>query len=78
MNEDGSLTQTEKNIAPRSNDGPRHVTPHPNGRFVYSLQEHSSMVDVFEVDREEGKLKWIQGVKIIPQGELSVPSRVVV
>jgi len=36
------------------------------------------MVDVFEVDREEGKLKWIQGVKIIPQGELSVPSRVVV
>ncbi|GAA5837593.1 hypothetical protein JCM5353_003263 [Sporobolomyces roseus] len=67
VHEDGSLTQTEKNIAPRSNDGPRHVTPHPNGHYVYSLQEHSSMVDVFEVDRERGKLRWIRGVKIIPE-----------
>ncbi|GAA5882037.1 hypothetical protein JCM16303_005572 [Sporobolomyces ruberrimus] len=67
VNDDGSLTLTEKNVAPRSNDGPRHVTPHPNGRYVYSLQEHSSMVDVFEVDQEKGKLTWVEGVKIIPQ-----------
>lgn len=46
---DGSLTLTDKNIAPRLNDGPRHVTPHPAGKLVYSLQEHTSMVDVFEV-----------------------------
>ncbi|GAA5937329.1 lactonase family protein [Sporobolomyces koalae] len=65
--QDGTLVLTEKNIAPRSNDGPRHVTPHPNGEYVYSLQEHSSMVDVFRVDRDEGKLTWIQGVKIIPK-----------
>ncbi|GAA5900262.1 hypothetical protein JCM5296_003024 [Sporobolomyces johnsonii] len=65
--EDGSLTLTDKNIAPRPTDGPRHVTPHPNGRYVYSLQEHTSMVDVFEVDQEAGKLKWLQGVKIIPE-----------
>ncbi|GAA5920013.1 hypothetical protein JCM1841_000377 [Sporobolomyces salmonicolor] len=65
--EDGSLTLTDKNIAPRPTDGPRHVTPHPNGRYVYSLQEHTSMVDVFEVDQDAGKLKWLQGVKIIPE-----------
>lgn len=47
--EDGSLTLTDKNIAPRPTDGPRHVWPHPNGRYVYSLQEHTSMVDVFKV-----------------------------
>ncbi|GAA5893202.1 lactonase family protein [Sporobolomyces salmoneus] len=69
VNDDGSLALTEKNIAPRSNDGPRHVTPHPNGDYVYSLQEHSSMVDVFRVDREHGKLTWVQGVKIIPQDD---------
>lgn len=40
------LTLVEKNIAPRSNDGPRHVWLHPNGKVLYSLQEHSCMVDV--------------------------------
>ncbi|GAA6041865.1 hypothetical protein JCM8097_004515 [Rhodosporidiobolus ruineniae] len=62
----GLLTLTDKNLAPRPTDGPRHVTPHPNGRYVYSLQEHSSMVDCFEVDREKGTLSWTGGVKIIP------------
>lgn len=49
VKEDGSLELTEKNIATREEDAPRHVTPHPNGKYVYSLQEHTSMVDVFEV-----------------------------
>ncbi|BGP07127.1 hypothetical protein JCM10049v2_002957 [Rhodotorula toruloides] len=64
---DGTLVLTDKNIAPRPTDGPRHVTPHPNGRYVYSLQEHTSMVDVFEVDAEAGKLSHVNGVKIIPK-----------
>ncbi|KAL8292870.1 hypothetical protein RQP46_000564 [Phenoliferia psychrophenolica] len=64
---DGTLTLTDKNIAPRTEDGPRHVTPHPDGEYVYSLQEHTSMVDVFRV--VDGKtLAWKQGVKIIPSG----------
>ncbi|GAA5994116.1 lactonase family protein [Rhodotorula paludigena] len=67
VNDDGTLTLTDKNIAPRPTDGPRHVTPHPNGRYVYSLQEHSSMVDTFKVDRERGALKHVLGLKIIPQ-----------
>ncbi|GAA6046442.1 hypothetical protein JCM3770_004926 [Rhodotorula araucariae] len=67
VNADGTLTQTEKSIAPRATDGPRHVTPHPNGRYVYSLQEHSSMVDTFEVDQTKGTLSHVNGVKIIPE-----------
>ncbi|GAA5823705.1 hypothetical protein JCM11251_000732 [Rhodosporidiobolus azoricus] len=63
----GQLELTEKHISPRPTDGPRHVTPHPNGRYVYCLQEHSSMVDCFEVDQEVGKLTWKGGVKIIPE-----------
>ncbi|KAL8279789.1 hypothetical protein RQP46_007884 [Phenoliferia psychrophenolica] len=62
---DRTLTLTDKNIAPRAEDGPRHVTPHPDGEYVYSLQEHTSMVDVFQL--VDGKtLAWKQGVKIIP------------
>lgn len=64
------LTLQEKKISPRSQDGPRHVHPHPNGKVVYCLQEHTSMVDVFEVvqDGEKVRLVHKQGVRIIPQG----------
>lgn len=55
-----------KHISPRSNDGPRHTWPHPGGRILYSLQEHSSMVDVFSVAADGVTLSHLQGVKIIP------------
>ncbi len=66
---DGKLTLGEKHISPRSHDGPRHVWPHPGGKYVYCLQEHSSMVDVFEIVGAGPKLKHVQGVKIIPETE---------
>ncbi|KIV95935.1 hypothetical protein PV10_03528 [Exophiala mesophila] len=66
----GSLQLGEKHISPRPTDGPRHVWPHPNGRVVYVLQEHTSMVDVFTVDVETGtKLTHVQAVRIIPETE---------
>jgi carboxy-cis,cis-muconate cyclase len=67
---DGRLTLGEKHMSPRSHDGPRHVWPHPGGKYVYCLQEHSSMVDVFEIVAPAGpQLKHVQGVKIIPEAE---------
>lgn len=60
-----------KKISPRKHDGPRHVWPHPKGKFVYCLQEHSSVVDVFEVVSScDGSVELLhrQGVRIIPQG----------
>lgn len=57
-----------KHISPRSHDGPRHTWPHPNGKVLYSLQEHSSMVDVFSIADDGVTLKHINGVKIIPDG----------
>ena len=73
---DGSLALGEKHISPRPDDGPRHVWPHPNGKVVYCLQEHTSIVDVFQVldaPEQNGKggdgvhLKWVQGRKIVPK-----------
>lgn len=69
LDEEGLITSTQKVISPRSNDGPRHVWPHPGGKFVYVLQEHSSMVDVFKVDSAKGTLEWVQGVRIIPEDQ---------
>lgn len=58
-----------KCIAPRSHDGPRHTWPHPNGRILYSLQEHSSMVDVFSVAEDGVTLEHLQGCSVLPAGK---------
>lgn len=68
---DGSLTLAQKSKAVRRNDGPRHVWPHPNGRVVYVLQEHSCMVDVFEVRRYAEEVA--QGIEA--NGELGPQSK---
>lgn len=77
----GLLEFISKNIAKRSHDGPRHTWPHPNGRFVYSLQEHSSVsndihgvvltsqyIDVLQLSANGNALEWIEGVSILPDG----------
>ncbi|KIW43957.1 uncharacterized protein PV06_05003 [Exophiala oligosperma] len=66
----GRVTPGEKHVSPRPNDGPRHVWPHPSGRYVYCLQEHTSMVDVFSTSDGGVTLEHEQGVRIIPAGEV--------
>lgn len=58
-----------KHISPRSHDGPRHTWPHPNGKILYSLQEHSSMVDVFEIFEDGITLKHVHGGSVLPEGK---------
>lgn len=63
----GLLTQASKNVASRPDDGPRHAWPHPNGRIVFVLQEHSSYVDAFEL--QGSQLVFLEGGRILPPGE---------
>lgn len=63
----GTVDPVQKWIASRPNDGPRHCWPHPNGKILYSVQEHSSMVDVLSVDPDGTSLHLLHGVKIIPK-----------
>ncbi|KXT11066.1 hypothetical protein AC579_8544 [Pseudocercospora musae] len=58
-----------KHLSPRSHDGPRHTWPHPNGKILYSLQEHSSMVDVFGIAEDGVTLKHLQGAPVLPEGK---------
>lgn len=64
---DSHLVLGSKHISPRSHDGPRHATVHPNNRTLYCLQEHSSMVDVFEIAADGTTLSHIDEVNIIPE-----------
>lgn len=60
------LALGSKHVSPRPTDGPRHTTPHPTGNYLYSLQEHTSMVDVFSILPDGTSLAHVQGVRIIP------------
>lgn len=51
-----------------SGDGPRHFAFHPNGRFLYSLQEESSTLVTFDYDRANGTLKAKQTLSTLPKG----------
>ncbi|GAB7343887.1 hypothetical protein MBLNU457_1844t1 [Dothideomycetes sp. NU457] len=55
-----------RHASPRATDGPRHALPHPNGKVLYCVQEHSSMVDAFSLLADGSIDKHLGGVKIIP------------
>lgn len=49
-------------------DGPRHFTFHPNGRWMYSLQEEGSTLIFFEFDGTRGRLTPKQTISTLPKG----------
>jgi 6-phosphogluconolactonase (cycloisomerase 2 family) len=49
-------------------DGPRHVHFHPNGRWLYSIQEEGSTVVLFDYDAAAGRLTGRQTISTLPKG----------
>lgn len=49
-------------------DGPRHFAFHPNGRWMYSLQEESSTLVLFDYDAANGSLTARHTVSTLPKG----------
>ena len=49
-------------------DGPRHFHFHPNGRWLYSLQEEGSTIVLFDYDAERGRLALRQTISSLPAG----------
>jgi 6-phosphogluconolactonase (cycloisomerase 2 family) len=48
-------------------DGPRHFSFHPNGRWLYSLQEEGSTVVFFDYDATRGRLTANQTISTLPK-----------
>jgi 6-phosphogluconolactonase len=48
--------------------GPRHLAFHPNGRFLYVINELGSTISVFAYDGERGALDWLQITTALPDG----------
>jgi 6-phosphogluconolactonase (cycloisomerase 2 family) len=49
-------------------DGPRHFHFHPNGRWLYSLQEEGSNLVLFDYDGARGRLTARQTISTLPPG----------
>jgi 6-phosphogluconolactonase (cycloisomerase 2 family) len=49
-------------------DGPRHFHFHPNGKWLYSIQEEGSTVVLFDYDAAAGKLTSRQTISTLPAG----------
>jgi 6-phosphogluconolactonase (cycloisomerase 2 family) len=49
-------------------DGPRHFHFHPNGRWLYSIQEEGSTIVLFDYDSNIGRLTSRQTVSTLPSG----------
>lgn len=51
-----------------SGDGPRHFAFHPNGHWLYAMQEESSTVASFRYDAATGRLTPTQTISALPDG----------
>jgi 6-phosphogluconolactonase len=65
----GTLTPNEPpSVALPPGDGPRHFAFHPNGRWLYSLQEEASTVVTFDFDPSNGGMRAKQTLSTLPRG----------
>lgn len=55
-------------IALPPGDGPRHFSFHPNGRWLYSIQEEGSNIVLFDYDAANGRLDARQTISSLPPG----------
>ncbi len=65
----GALSANEPPaVALPPGDGPRHFHFHPNGRWLYSIQEEGSTIVLFDYDGRKGRLAARQTVSTLPPG----------
>ncbi len=65
----GLLTANQPaSVSLPAGDGPRHFAFHPNGRWLYSIQEESSTLVKFDYDAAGGRLTPRQTISSLPEG----------
>lgn len=65
----GTLTANQPPFASvEPGAGPRHAAFHPNGRFVYSINEMAGSVSAFRYDAKAGSMQHLQTISSLPPG----------
>jgi 6-phosphogluconolactonase (cycloisomerase 2 family) len=62
------IANTPPTVSVPPGDGPRHFAFHPNGRWLYLLQEEASTMMVFDYDVATGHLSPKQTLSTLPHG----------
>jgi 6-phosphogluconolactonase len=67
-NSDGKLTPNKKQSFAelKAGAGPRHLTFHPNGKYLYAINELDSTLTSFNYDDDDGTLTQIETVSTLP------------
>jgi 6-phosphogluconolactonase (cycloisomerase 2 family) len=67
--QNGTLTPNEPHaVSLPPGDGPRHFHFHPNGRWLYSIQEEGSTIVLFDYDADTGQVASRQTISTLPPG----------
>lgn len=53
-------------VATRAGAGPRHLVFHPNGRFLYLLNQTSATISVYRIEPGSGELAEIETIATLP------------
>jgi 6-phosphogluconolactonase (cycloisomerase 2 family) len=65
----GKLTANDPpSVSLPPGDGPRHLHFHPNGKWLYSIQEEGSTIVLFDYDADAGRLSARQTISTLPSG----------
>ncbi len=68
-NRTGILSHNDpEGISVPPGDGARHFAFHPNGRWLYSIQEEAATVSLFDYDSDKGRLTHRQTLPSVPPG----------
>jgi 6-phosphogluconolactonase len=68
LGEEKLVLQTNLMVQAKAGSGPRHLEFHPNGRFVYLINELDSTLTAFDYNPGDGMLREIQTVPTLPDG----------
>ncbi len=66
----GSLKPHGKGVTPPGS-GPRHMKFHPNGKWIYVLNELALTVSLFDYNPQQGTMNIRQTIETVPQAELA-------
>jgi 6-phosphogluconolactonase (cycloisomerase 2 family) len=68
LNQQAGRLEPVKDVSVPAGDGPRHFVFHPNGKWLYSLQEEASTLILFDFDPIAGTLKARHQISTLPIG----------
>ncbi|WP_334073043.1 MULTISPECIES: lactonase family protein [Paenibacillus] len=64
--ETGTLSPISDAVTPPGS-GPRHMTFHPNGKWVFSINEVGNSMTTYQYDAESGRLTPIETISTLPE-----------